>query len=329
MVILDKEIISIFVTVGTNQYDFARMFKIVQSCLKLIGGDLSLILQHGYTDRNNLPFIEGSRIKVIRMLSREDAENAYKTADIVFSHAGVGSIYNSLKYNRPTILVPRLAIHNEFSDDHQLQIANELKRNELIFLVDKELEELELLQFLERNVNKEKLEVDLVNEELASFMKGALETRGSNSKVLVVASAGGHITEAVCAASKLNCFSLVTTLTSATAVSADRIYIVGRSQFNPLKYIWNTIRAIKILIIEKPDSIFSTGGPICLPYAMLAKILNIKFVYLDTLSRVTELSNTAVFLNKYNLTKNIFCQWSAIEKQYPNIKNCGKVFTID
>ena len=147
-----------------------------------------------------------------------------------------------------------------------------------------------------------------------------------NSKVLVVVSAGGHLTQALCATSLLENITLVTTVT----LKNDRIkklYKVIDTQFNPFIHFINMILCIYILIRERPKAVFSTGGPLVLPFALLCKVLPIKYVHLDTLSRVIELSNTVKFLHKYGLYDELFCQWEGIAAQH-GIEYIGKSFDL-
>jgi UDP-N-acetylglucosamine transferase subunit ALG13 len=70
-----------------------------------------------------------------RYASLKRMEYLNKKADIVITHGGVGSIFTSLTYNKPTIVVPRYKRFNEHTDDHQLQITKELEKEEKIIAV--------------------------------------------------------------------------------------------------------------------------------------------------------------------------------------------------
>ena len=155
---------SIFVTTGTSQYDFQRMLRLTKECLNTFREPYELIVQHGST--KNLRGLENIKVKA-DFLSRDELVHYYETSDFVFSHCGIGSIYNSLAYNRPTILIPRLAKYNEFSDDHQLQIAKEVSRNEILHVLGGEIEESinvqKLKKFYEFGLTFKKCQVDVVN----------------------------------------------------------------------------------------------------------------------------------------------------------------------
>tara|TARA_R110001599_G_scaffold214420_1_gene412531 strand:- start:391 stop:720 length:330 start_codon:yes stop_codon:yes gene_type:complete len=60
------------------------------------------------------------------MISRDEMESLVKQSSLVISHCGIGSINLMLSYQKRVVFVPRVAKYKEFSDDHQLQIANEI-----------------------------------------------------------------------------------------------------------------------------------------------------------------------------------------------------------
>ena len=56
---------------------------------------------------------------------------AFREADVIVTHAGVGAALEALDAGRRPLLVPRLKHHGEHVDDHQLQVAAELERRGL------------------------------------------------------------------------------------------------------------------------------------------------------------------------------------------------------
>ena len=120
----------------------------------------------------------------------------------------------------------------------------------------------------------------------------------------------------------------MTSVDTVSDVGAVSVTVIKSSQYNLVRHFINIFKAWKIINKIQPICIFSTGGPICIPFAVVAKLTGVKFVYLDTLSRVQELSNTAKFLYRYNLTSVMYCQWEEVAKKYPRIEYHGKTFNI-
>ena len=147
-------------------------------------------------------------------------------------------------------------------------------------------------------------------------------------KVLVIASAGGHLTQALCATSRLENLLLVSNRKFVASKEVKKAYIIWDTQKNPIIHFLNIFFALFVVMRERPKAIFSTCGPICLPFALVAKILKVRFVYLDTLSRVVELSNTGKLIYKYKLYDRFFCQWPGVAQMYDGLEYCGQTFDL-
>ena len=151
----------------------------------------------------------------------------------------------------------------------------------------------------------------------------------SDAPVVVIASSGGHLTQAICATSTVERnLVLVSNKNMLVDSPFSRIHLIRDTQRNPLIHFLNLFAAAWILIRERPIAVFSTGGPICLPFALLAKISGIRFVYLDTMSRVTELSNSGKIIKKFHLYDSFICQWEAVAAQHSGAEYHGKAFDL-
>lgn len=148
-----------------------------------------------------------------------------------------------------------------------------------------------------------------------------------NDKVLVVASAGGHLTQAMCAAGMCNNIILVSNKKNILDKRIKKTYAILDTQKNFFIHFCNIFYAFFLLIKERPKVVFSTGGPIVLPFALICKFLPVRFVYMDTLSRVVELSNTGRLIRKFRLYNSFFCQWEKIALRN-NVQYIGKCFDI-
>ncbi len=147
------------------------------------------------------------------------------------------------------------------------------------------------------------------------------------NKILVIASAGGHLTQAMCATSTCEHVYLVSNKKNIHSDKIKRFFKILDTQHNPFIHFVNLFFALYVICIVRPKSILSTGGPIVLPFALIAKFLPIKFIYLDTLSRVVELSNTGKLIKKYKLYDEFFTQWASMAHEH-NVSYMGKCFDI-
>ena len=107
----------VLVLLGTQHNEFTRLLKEVERLI--IKGIITeeVIVQAGFTK------YETDKMKVFDMISKEELSNLTKTADLIITHGGVGSIISALKESKKVIAVPRLSKYYEHVNDHQKQIV--------------------------------------------------------------------------------------------------------------------------------------------------------------------------------------------------------------
>jgi len=104
----------------------------------------------------------------------------------------------------------------------------------------------------------------------------------------------------------------------------ERKYFVPQAHFKkPWTYLSQLPKMISILRSERPTHILSTGSgrTAFIPF-LLAKTLNIKFLYIDTFSRVNGYSKFGTFLLK--LGHPFFSQWEDYENR--KVRYIGPIF---
>ena len=102
----------ILVLCGTQKQDFSRMIRAVEE----LADEHEVIVQGGHNQ------YESNKVKVLGFISRKEMNELYDQADYIITHAGAGSMIQSLKKEKTTIAVPRLSKYGEHVNDHQLQI---------------------------------------------------------------------------------------------------------------------------------------------------------------------------------------------------------------
>lgn len=109
----------IFVTVGT-QLPFNRLVQWIDHWAK-DHPETEILVQCG--SGGELPVFA----KYSTSMSPDEWETHFRRADLVISHAGMGTILKSLDFGKPLIIVPRIAELKEHRNNHQLATANHLK----------------------------------------------------------------------------------------------------------------------------------------------------------------------------------------------------------
>ncbi|MDR7119378.1 glycosyltransferase [Rheinheimera soli] len=147
-----------------------------------------------------------------------------------------------------------------------------------------------------------------------------------SNKIVVIASAGGHLTQALCACSKLDDFTIITNLNNLVGIP-NKVIVVRSTQFNFFVHLLNFFVGFYLFARLMPKVVISTGGPIFLPFAVVARLFGCKVIFIDTLSRVKELSNTGKMIKKLKLAHYFICQWKAMAEKFDCIY-LGKCFDI-
>ena len=152
----------IFVTVGTHYQGFERFIeKMDQIAAKI---DEKVIMQIGFTD------YKPKNAKWFKFLEYDEINNLYKEAELIISHAGAGTLFDSLHSKKPIIIVPRLKKFGEHIDNQQIELAEALdSTNKVVAVYDIEDLEDNLLKI--ENYRFEELEN---NHNLKSFLKNNL-----------------------------------------------------------------------------------------------------------------------------------------------------------
>lgn len=117
----------VVVTFGTQaRFGFREAAKRVACVLPAICAPNARVLwQTGATD------MSGIDVDAVKAVSFEHLNEEIRDADLVISHAGVGSALLALDHGKCPVLLPRSRARREHTDDHQSLIAAELSRRGL------------------------------------------------------------------------------------------------------------------------------------------------------------------------------------------------------
>lgn len=101
----------IFATCGSSHFRFDRMM----AALAALPPE-QLYVQHGPAD-------PPAGVRAVRFLPFDELVATIARAEVVVSHAGVGSILCAIRAGHTPVVFPRLKRHGETVDDHQAELA--------------------------------------------------------------------------------------------------------------------------------------------------------------------------------------------------------------
>ena len=124
----------IFVTLGTQNKSFARLLRAIDA--SRAARDHDILVQAGYTRFKP----SSPRMELFSFCGPEELDRHLEEADLIVTHAGVGSITSALAHGKRVIAVPRKAALGEMGNDHQHDILRAFaSKRYLIALEDPEL----------------------------------------------------------------------------------------------------------------------------------------------------------------------------------------------
>lgn len=111
----------IFLSVGNNKQSFKRFFKKFEDIYNKIPKEKpKVICQIGHTDYRNQEF------KIIKFTEKKLFNQLVRKSDLFISHAGAGSVIDSINNKKIPVLLPREKKYNEHVDNHQVELYKKL-----------------------------------------------------------------------------------------------------------------------------------------------------------------------------------------------------------
>ena len=116
----------IFLSTGNNELSFIRLFlRFEKFFYNLNNKNIEVICQVGHTEYKNKNF------RIIKFLEKRKFNELIRKSTMFISHAGAGSVIDSIKNQKIPILLPRKKKFKEHIDDHQVELYEKLLQNNL------------------------------------------------------------------------------------------------------------------------------------------------------------------------------------------------------
>ena len=135
-------------------------------------------------------------------------------------------------------------------------------------------------------------------------------------KILLICSHGGHLTETLYLLKAFEDHEIffITYDNFRTRDLNYNKYLINNIGTSPFKMTKAFFQIFKILMKEKPDIIVSTGSEIAIPAFVIAKILRIQTIFIESWCRVKTRSGTGKIV--YPLSDLFLVQWPELLELY-------------
>lgn len=121
----------ILILLGTQDKPFTRLLKAVDKAINDGFITEQVIAQVGFTKYSS------KNIKTFDLIPKDEYEKIISEANLIITHAGVGSILTGLKKDKVVIAAARLKEYGEHTNNHQQEILNEFYKKGHILKLDK------------------------------------------------------------------------------------------------------------------------------------------------------------------------------------------------
>jgi UDP-N-acetylglucosamine:LPS N-acetylglucosamine transferase len=85
----------------------------------------------------------------------------------------------------------------------------------------------------------------------------------------------------------------------------------------------NTLLAWRLLRRRRPDVILSTGAGLAVPFFLIGRLLGIRLVYVESVTRTESLSLSGRLV--YPLASRFFVQWPAVAERFGRAEYAGGI----
>lgn len=153
----------------------------------------------------------------------------------------------------------------------------------------------------------------------------------SKIKVCFAASSGGHYEQLLMLKPlmlKYKSFIVTEKTKYNTEINGEKIYYLSQVNRKEISFIprmiFNTIKSLQILVVEKPDVVICTGVLAMIPICLLSKIMGKKLIYIESFAKVTSATQTGKLL--YKFADRFYVQWKSMLDIYPNAIYLGGIY---
>jgi len=106
-------------------------------------------------------------------------------------------------------------------------------------------------------------------------------------------------------------------------IDPAKLNSILRIFYTILYQLRNSVLCFRLIYLQKPDVIVSTGGPVTIPLFFFGNLFHKKTVYIESITRVNDISGTGKVV--YYFSSLFLVQWESLQKKYVKAKYWGRV----
>lgn len=145
-------------------------------------------------------------------------------------------------------------------------------------------------------------------------------------KVMLVCSSGGHFQTMqglhLFWGTHERVWVTFPTPTNQAELEREKVYWAwSPTNRNLINLVRNFFLAWQVLLQESPDLVISTGAGVAVPFLILAKLLGSQTVFVELITRVTQLSLSARLVLPF--LDALYVHWPQLQARYPRAELIG------
>ena len=300
-----------FITVGTTEFEklieTINQEETIQSLLNL--GIKELTIQYGH---GKIIPEEKLGMKINSFRTKPSILDEFEKADLIITHAGAGSVRESLQMKKPTIVV----INDTLMHNHQTEMAQKLSELEAVTYCASPNQLLEILKTYKIEQKKDVIFKGKEHEKMMSdLLKEWCELDDKKKEICVVLGSGGHTMEMLHVLTpfdneyhdSIKQYDVIVAETDTISPkkmehiqSSKKIHQIPRSRKVGQSYftsifttLYSLIICFKMMFMISPEILLCNGPGTCVPVCVACWFFNLfkrkktKIIYLESVCRVT------------------------------------------
>ncbi len=151
---------------------------------------------------------------------------------------------------------------------------------------------------------------------------------GSDFKLLLVCSSGGHFSEiraldALWRKYERTWVTFRAPDTESALHGETAVWAFQPTNRNLPNFVWNFVLAVKVLRKERPGLIVAGGAGVAVPFVYAGRLLRIPSVYIESLTRVHALSLSGKLV--YPFVRHFLVQWPGLAAKHGKAEYRGNL----